>query len=165
MCFVNQVTMPVRVQHTVFLVRVSVLETSIGCLASRQFTRLSGAVLDMVNMEISFTAIPLLHVPMFIVDGHLAVCITDWPIDMPQDLDAWPENDLDFTGPPGTTTQTGMHAGVEVKVTHETEDEKFYDCIPCYALDVDEPNTLENSQGEQLDLLADSGQLDFCATL
>jgi len=93
---------PAGIIGSVLLVRTSAVVNLVPLLASKQFLDLSGAVIDLFGMTISFVTLGLFMLPLHVHEhGHLCVCITDWPDQgIPKDLDSWDECDLDFTASP-----------------------------------------------------------------
>jgi hypothetical protein len=72
------------------------------CLASKEFTRLSGMVRDMSNFTDSFVVLQVYAIPLTLADNrHILVPMCEFPEDgFPHEADDWIENDLDFTTSP-----------------------------------------------------------------
>jgi len=80
----------------------------------------------MFNLTISFVALDIYDVPMYVSEGHLVVCMNEWPtVDgkacLPDDIDSWPETDMDFTPSPACAVAFDRkHNASSVRVSERT---------------------------------------------
>ena len=61
-----------------------------------------GAVPNLVTMRIHLLNLGVYDVPLGIArNGQLAMCLVDYPNELPESIDEWPETDTDASLPPG----------------------------------------------------------------